>query len=159
MVKLNLGCGKDIQSEYINIDIRSTDSKVLVADVRHLPFKNGTIDEIRAIDVYEHISFRESQYVLNHWGELLKLGGLLHIQSPSLLPLCVFALNAKDVKSKEIAIVRFFGGQDYPENSHYTSVEPELIRFYLRKANFQGPIRLQDGGFGNGTNIRIWAIK
>jgi predicted SAM-dependent methyltransferase len=156
--KLNLGCGHDILSGYVNIDCRATSPDVVIADVRKLPYGAQEVDEIRAVDVFEHIPFRESQALLKHWVALLRPGGILFIQSPDLNALANFALAAKKPEQIESAIARVFGRQDYPENTHYTAVHPVLMRRYLRAAGVAGQIRMKTG-FGNNTNIRIWASK
>jgi len=119
MIKLNLGCGEDIQDGYDNIDIRNdVDDRIIVADVCSLPYEDGTVDEIRAIDVFEHVSYRKSKLLLRHWVKKLKDGGFLKIQAPSLVLLSAYALSTTDVYQLEDCIARIFGGQDYQENTH-----------------------------------------
>ena len=67
MIKLDLGCGPHRLPGYIPID----DS--LGHDVRALPFRDGSVDEIRASHVLEHIPYREAQPVLEHWFNLLNI--------------------------------------------------------------------------------------
>lgn len=139
-ILLNLGCGTDLQQGYDNIDIRDLPG-VIRADVRHLPYEPESVDEIRAIDIYEHISFTESQVLLNHWVSLLKPGGRLIIQGPSIEVLARNLLISKSVKDIETSIAFIFGNQDYKENSHFTSCHPELMTFYLRNAGIKGEIK------------------
>ena len=124
MVKLNLGCGQDIQPGYINIDVRPGPGVDFVADVRSLPYPKDTINEIRAIDVYEHISFRESKVLLRHWIDLLTSGGILFIQTTDLDALIHYYRTSTESAAHDMhiekSISRFFGGQDYPENTHFT---------------------------------------
>jgi len=76
MVKLNLGAGSTRLPGYIPID----DS--LGHDVRALPFRDESVDEIRASHVLEHIPYREAQGTLEHWFRLLKPGGVVKIAVP-----------------------------------------------------------------------------
>lgn len=76
MIKLDLGCGPHRLPGYIPID----DS--LGHDVRALPFRDGSVDEIRASHVLEHIPYREAQAVLEHWFNLLKPGGVIKVAVP-----------------------------------------------------------------------------
>ena len=159
-MKLNLGCGRDIKEGYLNTDVRKTHPSVLLSDIINLPFKNGSIEEIFACDILEHVSYRKTKDILKEWHRVLQPGGKLFIQSPHLESLCKFALSAKTVKEKETAIARIFGGQEYKENCHLTAIDTEAIISYLLEIGFlidRGDI--QEGNFGNRTNIRITAFK
>lgn len=137
---LNLGCGEtDTMQGYDNIDVRKLPDTIQ-ADVRCLPYELGTVDEIRAIDVFEHVSFRLSQQLLTHWVSLLKPGGRLIIQSPSIEVLARRILTSTNIKDIEDSIVFIFGNQDYEENSHFTACHPELMEYYLRNAGITGEI-------------------
>lgn len=153
-ILLNLGCGNDIQQGYDNIDIRDLPG-VIRADVRNLPYEQNSVDEIRAIDIYEHISFRESQRLLNHWVSLLKPGGRLIIRGPSIEVLARNILISTSIEDIERSIAFIFGDQDYKENVHFTSCHPELITHYLRNAGITGEIKYQT----EYTNLVIFARK
>ena len=159
MLRLNIGCGTDIQSGYDNIDVRSDLPNVIIADVRNLPYDDNTVDEIRAIDVYEHVSYRESKQMLTHWVSKLKPGGLLFIQTPSIIHLIEYYLkNQNNLNKVEDFIARLFGGQTYTENCHYTTGHPLLFEKYLRDAGINGRIDFKYD-FGNRTNMQVRAIK
>lgn len=56
----------------------------LFSDIRKLPFKEGTVDDILAVQVFEHFSFVEGKEVLKYWISLLKKGGYIHLDVPDL---------------------------------------------------------------------------
>lgn len=151
---LNLGCGTDILQGYDNIDIRDLPG-VIQADIKDLPYEPNSVDEIRAIDVYEHVSFTESRALLNHWVSLLKPGGRLIIQGPSIEVLARRILTSVNIKDIEDSIAFIFGNQDYKENTHFTTCHPELIEHYLRKAGITGEITCKT----EATNLVINARK
>ena len=153
-ILLNLGCGSDIQQGYDNIDIRKL-LDTIQADARHLPYELNSVDEIRAIDVYEHVSFMESRKLLNHWVSLLKSGGRLIIQSPSIEVLARRILISTNIKDIEDSIAYIFGNQDYKENTHFTACHPELMIHYLRNAGITGEINCRT----EATNLIINARK
>jgi ubiquinone/menaquinone biosynthesis C-methylase UbiE len=155
-MKLNIGCGNDIQKGYINVDVRPTGD--IIANVMELPFKSNSITEIRAIDIYEHIPFKNSKKLLKEWHRVLKKKGKLYIQTTSLNHLAKYVLNCKNPKKIENAILRIFGGQTYTENTHFTSGHPILFKKYLSELGFKN-IKIKSGNFGNGTNMRVIAIK
>lgn len=153
-ILLNLGCGTDIQQGYENIDIRDLPNTIK-ADVCNLPYEPNSVDEIRAVDIYEHISFKESQILLNHWVSLLKPGGLLIIRSPSIEVLARRILTSVNIKDIEDSIAYIFGNQDYKENTHFTACHPELMIYYLRNAGITGEINCHT----EDTNLVINARK
>lgn len=135
MIRLNLGCGTDIREGYHNIDIRPGIGNV-TADVRCLPYMPNSVDEILAIDVYEHVGHAESVALLEHWCGVLKVGGVLHIQSPCLDSMIQWFLHTKDLADIEIGIRALFGNQDYPDNTHRTICQSSLMQKYMTDAGF-----------------------
>lgn len=154
MIFLNLGCGNDIQQGYHNIDTRDLPDTIKL-DVRDLPYEKGSVDEIRAMDIYEHISFNESQALLNHWVSLLKPNCKLIITAPSIEVLSRRILTSTNIKDIEDSIKFIFGNQDYEENYHKTACHPELMEYYLRNAGITGSIDFST----DQTNITIIARK
>jgi len=150
-LKLNLGSGDKILEGYHNIDIRNLSGLTVVADVEELPYKNGTVVEILALDVFEHISYHRSKSLLKHWVSLLKPGGKLIIQAPCLDNIITYFMNSKTAQDIEVGIAVIFGGQDYKENTHFTVAQSKLMESYLRESGITGCIQCTD----NGTN-RIW---
>lgn len=154
-MKANLGCGKVILKGYVNLDVTFSSDVDVVANVCNLPFKNGSLDEILAIDVYEHVSHKKSRELLKHWVSKMKDGGLLFIQSPCINRIVDYFLSAKNLEMIETAIACIFGGQDYIENFHCTICHPVLMKHYLKQAGIKGNIEFQL----EGTNIKFRAYK
>jgi len=154
-MKLNIGCGRKIKEGYINIDIRKTNPKVVVADIRKLPYPNNSIDEIYANDSYEHVKFSESLDLLIHWVSKLKPGGILKLQTTDASGLARVMLKQTSVKGIEAIIRKTFGGQDYKFNFHFTAGHPVLMEHYLKKAGIKGKITITS----KGTNMKVEAIK
>jgi len=160
-MRINLGSGSDIKEGYINIDIRCLPGVDIVADVRNLPFKNGSVDEITALDIYEHIAHHESQKLLVHWVSVLKTGGLLYIRGPCINRIIQYFLvecldnNNSNLSKIERLIDNIFGSQDYLENLHRTTIHPDLMYYYLKQAGITGVIERQL----EGHNIKIRAYK
>lgn len=84
-MRLNLGCGKKRFEGYVSVDFPGTLPKPDVeCDIRDLPYKSGTIDEIICIHALEHLYRHEAILALKHWVDLLKPGGKLIIEVPCL---------------------------------------------------------------------------
>ena len=80
-MKLNIGCGTKLLSDYINIDKYPTSEEVLKGDLAiGIPLESACADEILLDNVIEHVtsvvdSMREAH-------RLLKIGGVLRILTP-----------------------------------------------------------------------------
>lgn len=81
-MKLNLGCGKKILDNYINIDWISSPGVNMILDLStdKLPFNNESIDEIIADDILEHIWNWEN--LIEECIRVLKINGILKIHVP-----------------------------------------------------------------------------
>lgn len=82
-MRVNLGCGLDVLPGWVNVDI------VPIAgaeqwDLEEMPWawaEDGTVDEIRAIDVFEHIMPPARIGFMTECHRILRPGGSLHIQT------------------------------------------------------------------------------
>lgn len=84
-MKLNLGAGyEDLGDEWMTVDLDPATNPTLCRDVRdlgHMPA--DSVDEIRAVDILEHLSYRDTVPALKEWARVLKPGGLIFIQVPA----------------------------------------------------------------------------
>jgi SAM-dependent methyltransferase len=81
-MKINLGAGTDIRDGYINHDIAPLTSIDVVHDLNIFPYpwEGGSIDEIIARDVIEHLD--DFMKVMEEIYRILKPGGLIKIKVP-----------------------------------------------------------------------------
>ena len=56
----------------------------VACDIRSLPYRDGEVDEVMAIHVFEHFYLKEVDDVLAEWRRVLKKGGLLVLEMPCL---------------------------------------------------------------------------
>ncbi|MGE5234450.1 MAG: class I SAM-dependent methyltransferase [Acidobacteriota bacterium] len=57
MRRLNLGCGRDRRSGYVNLDVVRVPGVDVIADLeRPLPFRSATFDEVIAVHTLEHVT-------------------------------------------------------------------------------------------------------
>lgn len=82
MKRLNLGAGYDVRAGWVNTDRVKLPGIDVVFDLDEepWPWDNGTVDEIQAIDVFEHV--KDSIAFMCQAGRILKEGGVLRIRSP-----------------------------------------------------------------------------
>lgn len=81
-VVLNLGCGNRPKPGAVNVDAAAGPHVDLVLDVDdHLwPWPDGTVDEIHAVHLFEHVA-DPIGFMCDAW-RVLRPGGLLHIEVP-----------------------------------------------------------------------------
>ncbi|MCG6870655.1 MAG: methyltransferase domain-containing protein [Gammaproteobacteria bacterium] len=91
ILRLNLGCGRDIRSGFINIDINELPGVDLVADLNHceLPFESDTVQEIICHDILEHVS--NYPRLLREIYRVLVPGGIVRIKVPHFSSWCAYA--------------------------------------------------------------------
>ncbi len=80
--KLNLGCGRDVKRDYVNLDIIKLNGVDYVHDINKppYPFKNNQFDEVLCQDVLEHVS--DLLIVMREIYRILKPGGVVRIRVP-----------------------------------------------------------------------------
>ena len=84
-IKLNLGCGKDIKKNFINIDFyKHPNTKVdLITDLgKKMPFKDSSVDYIYSSHLLEHLTWIEGNKLINDCYRVLKKGGKIRILIP-----------------------------------------------------------------------------
>jgi predicted SAM-dependent methyltransferase len=73
---LNVGCGFDMRSGFLNVDFAPNTTPDLSADVTHLPMlPDGHFDVIVAQDVLEHFERAKTSVALAEWARLLSPAG------------------------------------------------------------------------------------
>jgi|GEM_PF-569222 len=160
-LKLNLGCGKDIQEGFVNIDLFSENPSVVNMDIRKLIIKDNSVDLIYANDILEHFSHRETSSILKEWARVLKPNSEIIIRCPN-IRLQIEAYMRGDWDA-DIASFMIFGGQSNPGDYHCIGFDEKSIRKHLSAAGFeitsyQEHDFPQDKGFIN-LNMTVRAKK
>ncbi len=87
-IKLHLGCQEKYLEGYVNIDLPPDAHTVqkakvdLEADVRTLSYERESVDEVRSEHLLEHFSRQEALLLLARWHKWLKMGGVMHTETP-----------------------------------------------------------------------------
>lgn len=87
-LKLHLGCQEKYLEGYVNIDLPQEAHTVqkakvdVYADVRTLSYQAESVDEVRSHHLLEHFSRQEALLLLARWHKWLKMGGVLHVETP-----------------------------------------------------------------------------
>jgi predicted SAM-dependent methyltransferase len=85
MKLLNLGCGNNYHSDWINLDIHSEDKKVIVHNLRNgIPFETNSIDVIYHSHILEHFPIKEATVFIAECFRVLKTNGIIRVVVPDL---------------------------------------------------------------------------
>ena len=119
-MKLNLGSGNDIQSDYLNIDFRRGEGRVFHDLSEPLPYGDGSVEEVRAMDIIEHFDRFKVMHVIKDWCRVLSPKGRMIIRTPDVANICErFYPQAKigKITWERLSSV-IYGGQNYEGNFH-----------------------------------------
>lgn len=136
-VGLHLGCGRHRWKGWTNCDFANADVN---GDLRQLPFPDNHADAAVAIHVIEHFYQWEVEAVLTEWRRVLKPGGKLILELPSMNK--VFAYIARTVMAKEPLAFHMvwnplWGGiANTPEMVHKWGYTVEMMTELLKRVGF-----------------------
>ncbi len=134
-MKINIGCGKKYDPSYVNVDLYES----LVADqlmsAINLTFEDNTGDEIKAIQIIEHLTFFESTYALSEFYRILKPGGVLIIETPDLKRACESYINSTNEQKKEV--LGWLYGVPHKGLQHKLCYPPFLLTELLENVGFE----------------------
>lgn len=80
-MRVELGAGARARRGWLALDVNPNDADV-VASALALPFRDGSIEQMRAVDVLEHISYRDTEKALREWGRVCAPDAELYVQVP-----------------------------------------------------------------------------
>lgn len=161
IVRLNLGCGNDIRSGYLNLDINPENSSIINCDVRILPFKDNSVSEIIANDILDLFSHREIDNILKEWHRVLVDNGEITIRVPNLK--AQIETYAKGDWDADVFTYMLFGSQTNPLDFRAVAFDIKSLSARLLRAGFkiidiQELNYSQDRGFLN-QKITVKASK
>jgi len=156
-VKVEMGSGYNPQPGFLHVEVNPNCPDVdVVSSVDSLPFADGSVDEVRAVDVLEHFSYWDTDRVLAEWARILRPGGRIFIQVPEAEEMMRRFLRSPKQMMVEpfkdhppiVSIAwRIMGGQsdgvyskdgdDWRWNAHYAMFSKSSLRWYLERHGFK----------------------
>lgn len=130
-IRLNLGASSSMKG-YTNIDLREGPN-ITVFDLNNpLEYKPNTVDEIRAIHLFEHLKRNTLDDVTRSWYECLKKGGKLIMELPDLKE-CMTRFLAGD----RFMLKWIFGNQEHEGQYHHWGWTKPMLVEYLSMIGFK----------------------
>jgi predicted SAM-dependent methyltransferase len=163
LLKLNLGAGKLPMKGYVNIDINPGPFIDIVHDVRKMKerYQDGTVDEIMACDVLEHLGLKCWKPALQDWIDLLKPGGVLKMRTPDLKESINYFNVMAPVEGYDEEenwnkwLMYAYGSQDFPANFHNCGFTSKWLTRDLEAMGMDVKPTWNDGG----CQMRVTAVK
>ena len=96
-LRLHIGCGERLLPGWVNADcVARLPGVVTGLDLTALPYPDGSVDEILAEHVLEHLSFAEEALAWPEMVRVLRAGGTLTLEVPDFEWVCAAFLAASD---------------------------------------------------------------
>ena len=138
-MKLNIGCGKNFEPDYCNIDLHED----LIADKKmsalNLEFGDNSCQEIKAIHLIEHLGFYQSIYAISEFFRVLEPEGKLFLETPDLEKAFRTYLNSNYEQKKDI--LSWIYGLPHEGLEHKFCFPPQLLLEILEKIGFKNVIQ------------------
>lgn len=131
MVKLHIGCGRDVKSGYHNIDLYCGPIKM---PMDCLDYKDNYADEILSNHTLEHIEHSKTEDVLREWYRVLKPGGKIRITVPDMERVYDKWINDDSLDSYWYRAI--WGWQRWDGDYHYTGFTRQKISRLFKKVEF-----------------------
>ncbi len=136
-MKLHIG-GKEIKEGWKILNKKEGKGVDFVGDISDLSqFKDGSIEEIYASHVFEHVPQKKIKLTLAGINRVLKAEGKFYISVPDIDILFHFFINpVADKKIKWHVLRMIYGGQLDENDFHYFGWNYEFLNDFLVEAGF-----------------------
>lgn len=133
---LHVGCGEVDAPHYINLDARPLPHVHIVQpDLTNLRlFPDASLDLIYMCHVLEHVGRMDLILVVQEMARVLRPGGVLRISVPDLDR--IIALYERCGHDLKVVAPALMGGQDYPQNFHYSVFNAGFLTDLLQRGGF-----------------------
>lgn len=136
--KINVGCGYDHRPGYINVDMDpACNPDILIADNNFSNLPRQAYDEVLAKDVLEHIPRVETPGALLEWADLLKIGGILELQTSNVLGIAKLMNMYPNYRDQANFSIYMFGNQAHAGDYHHTGFTELTLRVQVMAAGFE----------------------
>ena len=168
-IRLNMGSGRDRLDGFLGVD-RFTPEADIKEDIFDLVLPDGSIDEILASHILEHLLHTKVPALLESWYNSLIEGGRIVIECPDIEAIAK-AFAKQDDLERYTSIMAIYGisgnnvteerVKDGTESIHYWGYYPKSLKDLLVMAGFNEDDIVQEKpqGIHPGHNFRLVATK
>ncbi|KAF0127129.1 MAG: hypothetical protein FD189_638 [Elusimicrobia bacterium] len=134
-MKLNIGCGNDRRTGWVNIDSSAGSAADKVMPAENLDLSDGCAREIEALHLVEHLGYFRTRYFLSECFRVLRPGGRLVIETPDIIKTCAAFAGARGPEEREAQLGWIYGAETAGMGHRYAFPE-ELLKELARRAGF-----------------------
>lgn len=117
-------------------------------------FADGSVGEIYASHVLEHVWLEQGKAVLRAFARILAPGGRLMISVPDLPTLCRIYLDPRLSQNQSVQVMAMIYGAHLDEHDiHHVGYDEVLMRGVLAEAGFRRIRRVEDHGLFDDTSV------
>lgn len=138
--RIHLGSGCHYWPGFVNVDF--DERADVVQDVMSLSsWEDGTVDEIHAIHLFEHLDRMHAENILREWARPLKTGGKLVLELPCLEKISKMVVDG--VRSIGLTTFGIFGDirLNNPHMLHKWCYTSEELKDLMEKAGFNVTVK------------------
>ncbi len=162
-VLLNLGGGRIKWPGWLSVDSNPKFADI-VSDIRALPFPDNHVDAMAAVHVVEHINRWEVEDMLKEWLRVMKPGGKLILELPSMEKVFGYISNCINNRQPLAAWMTFFPLWGDPRHKdplmcHKWGYSFAALRQILIMTGFIGVVSEEPRYHFPQRDMRIIAIK
>ncbi len=101
MIKVNLGSGDVRFDGFVNVDLYDQTAD-FQADICDTPFNDNSVDEIKCIQVIEHVPYQKSEAIFVEMNRILKPGAFADIETPNIEIIAKRIVDTGDISDNTI---------------------------------------------------------
>ena len=137
-MKLDIGAGNALEDGWMSWDIKDGRNAIDLSSIA-----DGSVDEIRASHVLEHIPMAWTLVALREWNRVLRSGGRLFVSVPDFARIVGQMLGGR----ADPNLCRYImGGQTDEHDFHYAIFTGSILNSYLHEAGFDRINEVQSEG-------------
>lgn len=160
-VQLNLGCGPQILEEFVNVDSSFVSPHVRYGDLKTLRgFSDESVDLIYCAHALQCLDRRSDiPIALKNWCRVLKDGGILIVEVPTILPL--FDKYLRGDATMELLNQGIYG-MDQPGMRQIICFDLDYLTRLLQEAGFKSVVPRSQPSWSihtAATNLVVEALK
>lgn len=176
-MRLELGSGYHPTDGFTHLDLNPNAPGVdIVGPAFPLQLDDATVDELRAVDVLEHLSYLDTATALDEWARVLRPEGRLYVQVPDAESIMRWYVRHPDKLVERLpaalpqtplagAAWRLLGGHaddvcatdgdDWRWNAHYALFSASSLAEHLHHAG----LAVTSMNVNEHPNLMCWAVK